>query len=298
MGSTVELVVRPGPSGAAAGHDLLDWAEAEIERLEQLWSRFRPDSDVARLNASAGAGPVAVAPETVSALGRAVELWWLTGGLFDPTILPALEAHGYDRTFRAMAGRSIAGPDPEAVGPAPGSAGIVIDRARNTASLPAGVRVDLGGVGKGLTADHVAAELVRRGAIGACVSMGGDLRVAGQGPDDGRWVIDVEDPFDESARLVSCPLDGDALVTSTRLFRQWHCGAGVAHHLIDPRRGTPADPNVAAVVVRASEAWWAEGLAKAALIAGLDDGPALLAHHGVTAWMIDADRGVHVVGRD
>ncbi|HZP30691.1 MAG TPA: FAD:protein FMN transferase [Acidimicrobiia bacterium] len=303
MGSTAHLVVRGGPESA------VDWAVAEVARLESLWSRFRPTSDVARCNAPAAAGrPVPIARETVDLLERAIAMWRLTGGRFDPTVLHALEANGYDETFERVRARAAdrvivsapAGRPPlrltisrRAPGPvdepghAPGCAGIVLDRADRTVRLPAGVGIDLGGIGKGFAADLVARGLVERGAAGACVALGGDVRTGGRGPGDGPWLVPVEDPFDEQSVLFTHALDDGAIVTSTRLFRRWVHDGRLRHHIIDPATGAPADTGVAAVVVADRVAWRAEALAKAALIAGLHDGRALLEGHGVEAWIVE-----------
>jgi thiamine biosynthesis lipoprotein len=313
MGSTAHLVVRGG-TGAMA-----DDAVREIERLESRWSRFRRDSDVGRCNASAGTGlAVRVAPETVDLLELAVALWRSTEGRFDPTVLRALEANGYDETFErvraraaglviasAPAGRSpmrltvprfgstAAGParEPE---PAPGCDGIEIDRAAATVTLPAGTGLDLGGIGKGYAADLIAERLVVAGAAGVCLALGGDVRAAGEGPDGGRWMVPVEDPFDERRTLFTHPLTDGAIVTSTRLFRRWrHCGTE-RHHILDPATGAPAAGGIAAVVVADAVAGRAEALAKAALVAGPDAGRELLVRHRVEAWIVhdhDHDRG-------
>ena len=98
MGSTAELVIV-GNTGA----ELSDWAIARIEQLEALWSRFRPESELNRICRLAGAGPVPASAETLEVIGHAVALWYVTDGRFDPTIRSALEACGYDQTFRLVA---------------------------------------------------------------------------------------------------------------------------------------------------------------------------------------------------
>jgi thiamine biosynthesis lipoprotein len=280
MGTTAELLVVGG-----AGDLLVEWAVGRLVALEASWSRFLPESELCRLDQRAGTGPVAVSTEMADAIGRALSLWYVTDGRFDPTVRRSLEANGYDRTFRlvAPAGPALAaGPVP-----APGCEGIRLDHVHSTVSIPTGVSLDLGGVGKGLAADLVATGLVERGASGACVSLGGDVRVAGRGPDGGDWVIEVEDPLDESGVLCSRRLVDQAIVTSTTRFRRWTRGGAVLHHIIDPETGAPAHHGVTAVVAMGDAAWWAEGVAKAALVAGVDDGIALLERLGVAAVIVD-----------
>lgn len=268
MGSDAHVMVVDGTS------DLLERARQRIGELERLWSRFREDSDLCRVNSRAGQA-VPVAPETVEIVRRAVEAWELTGGLFDPTVLTALEAAGYDRTFTMVADR----PDGTATAaPVPGCPGIEIDD--GTVRVPEGTRLDLGGIGKGYAADLVAYELRTAGAAGALVNLGGDVRVSGTPPTDAGWVVSVADPWQEGRDLVSLAVAEGAVATSSRLRRSWRRGGQEAHHLIDPRTGAPTDGDIAAVTVVTQQAHWAEILAKAALIAGPGPGQELLAAQG------------------
>jgi FAD:protein FMN transferase len=285
MGSTAEFMVVGGATAA-----LVEWAVDRLAELEASWSRFRADSELRALDRSAGAVAVAVSPDLVDAIGRALALWYVTDGLFDPTVRRALEEIGYDRTFREVAST---GPAPAFVPrPTRGCDGLQVDRAHSTVTLPEGIVLDLGGVGKGLAADILATGLVERGASGACVSIGGDVRVAGSPVEGDTWSIRVEDPLDESRALCTRQLVDEAIVTSTTRFRQWSRGGKALHHLIDPFTGAPADRGVTAVVAQAEEAWWAEGIAKAALVAGVEPGLGLLERLGVAAVLVDTN-GVH-----
>ena len=301
MGTDVHLVVHGGPP------HLVEWAEAEIARLEGHWSRFLPDSDVTRLNANSGGEPVRVAPETIDVVARACRLWHTTDARFDPTVLRALEHHGYDATFEIVRAREpewqrvvseppgcspmrfqVARRDDDLDShPAPGCAGIVIDRAHSTITLPTGCVIDLGGIGKGYAGDLVVRGLLARGASGACIGVGGDVRALGAGPDNGAWPIEVENPFAAGQTLFTIPLRDSAIVTSTRLIRRWRHRGRWRHHIIDPATGRPADTGLAAVIVADRVAWRAEGLAKAALVAGEARGRALLDRHEVTGWFVD-----------
>jgi thiamine biosynthesis lipoprotein len=270
---------------------LADRARQRLTDLEARWSRFLPTSELSRLNQSPGR-PTVVSAETFQAVGAAVGGWYLTRGRYDPTILAALISAGYDRTFRQVVPEST---DP-AGGPvqAPGCAGIVLMPSVNAVLLPVGVTLDLGGVGKGLAADMVATELVTFGALGACVNLGGDVRVRGV-PPDGSWRIAVEDPFDENVQWFQVALADGAVVTTTRLTRHWQRAGRQLHHLIDPSTGAPSASGVASVTVVAAEAWRAEVLAKAAFLAGVDEGLELLSAAGVTGGIVGDDRRAHAV---
>lgn len=257
MGTRADLVVVGGPAG------LGDELRARLVELEGLWTRFRPDSDVSRLNAARGR-PTAVHPDTLDVVERAAYAWRRTGGRFDPTVLPALLAAGYDRTFREI--RDVGGPGRPA--PAPGCVGVAVDRDRGEVWLPPQVQLDLGGIGKGYAADLLVDEALAAGAAGCCVGIGGDVRVAGTGPDGETWVVGVEDPFAPPALVAMLGLDDGAVATSTRVRRAWTRAGERQHHLIDPASGAAAWTGLAAVTVVAGEAWWAEVVAKAAYLAG------------------------------
>ncbi len=183
-----------------------------------------------------------------------------TGGLFDPTVLAGLDASGCDRSFPFPPPRTERR---HRAASAPGFANVEFDAINRTVSLPAGCGLDLGGIGKGLTADRVVEGLVERGAVSVCVSMGGDVRVGGPGPDyDGAWDIRVEDPRNDRDAFVF-PLLDEALAQSSTLLRRWRHGSREVHHLIDPRTGESSNSGVECVVVTVREAWRAETLARA-----------------------------------
>lgn len=278
MGSTARVLVHGGPDDLAAE------ARARLEDLETRWSRFRPDSELCRLN-EVGDRPLVVSRETFDVVTLAITAWRATGGRFDPTVLDALTAAGYDRDFAAVADDPAAAPDEEP-GPAPGCEAIELDRLVPAIRLPAGVHLDLGGIGKGYAADLVAAELVAAGADGVCVNLGGDLTVAGQPLEGDGWQVDL-DPM--LAPGWSFRLARGSVATSTRLRRRWTRDGATHHHLIDPGTGRPAWSGLAAVTVLAASAAWAEVLAKAAFVAGREDGIELLAARRATGLFVRDD---------
>jgi thiamine biosynthesis lipoprotein len=121
-------------------------AAAAIERLEAMWSRFRPTSELCAVN-DAAPDPVVVSEPTYALIERAVDAWRRTGGSYDPTVLMAVRAAGYDRDFDAVVAE---GPGPARDGvPAPGCAAVALDPVVRSVRLPAGVAMDLGGSARG-----------------------------------------------------------------------------------------------------------------------------------------------------
>jgi len=276
MGSDAHVIVVGGPPGGA------ERARGRIDDLEARWSRFRPDSEITELTRRAGEW-VTLSPESVLLVGRALEAWRLTVGRFDPTVLGAVIRAGYDRSFELLAGQGgAAGASPLAAG----AAGIEIEGGR--VRLPAGVGFDPGGIGKGLAADLVVAEALAAGAAGACVNLGGDLRVAGEPPDTRSWTVAVEHPASPEPVALLGLHDG-AVATSTTLRRRWSAGGQERHHLIDPWTGAPSTSDLTLAAVVAAEGWAAEVLAKAVLLRGAAQAFDLVAGLGAEALTVDRD---------
>ncbi len=278
----------------ASGPALVDMAVARLAELEGRWSRFRADSELSALNAHAGS-PVFTSPETATLVAMAIEAWRVTDGLFDPTVLDALVASGYDRTFDDLATGPAAPESPPV--PVPGPGAIEVDERIGLVVLPEGCHIDLGGIGKGRCADLVADELLEAGAVGVCVDLGGDVRVGGLtvgGGDD--WVIAVDDPLEPGADLAMLRLAGGAVTTSSSARRRWATGTGAAHHLIDPSTGRPASAGLCAVTVVSGAAAWGEVHAKAALIAGAHRGARLIEAAGMCALLVADDGSVTRAG--
>jgi FAD:protein FMN transferase len=260
MGGPGRLLTVGGSDGLAAA------GVARIADLEARWSRFLPNSEITLLNGLPGL-PVEVSPETYELVAKAVFGWQATSGSFDPTVLGSLLAAGYDRTFERLPAHRPVPPLPAAA--APGCGGIVLDAATRSVTLPSGVTLDPGGIGKGLAGDIVARELLAAGAEGVMVDLGGDVRVAGVPPSGDSWAIAIADPHDDDRDLTLLRLLDGAVATSSTLHRAWNIGDGAtAHHLIDPATGRSRNGRIVAVTVVAGEGWWAEVSTKHALALG------------------------------
>jgi thiamine biosynthesis lipoprotein len=258
-----------------------------LERLELMWSRFVPESDISKMNRARGSA-VTVHPETLRLLEAAGRGFDMTGGRFDPTVLASVEALGYAGSLdEGMPSAWVAPPVPSR-----GFGAIHVEEHRRLARLDAGVGFDPGGVGKGLAADMAVEHLMGRGASGALVSIGGDLAVAGEPPQGGPWAISVEDPLDHARDMVVLHLPAGGVATSSARHGRWVTPDGPAPHVIDPATGATIGPSVTSVTVAADEASIAEVVATAALVAGPEDGLSLIEHLGMVGLMVDESGGV------
>jgi thiamine biosynthesis lipoprotein len=291
MGTTCEVTIVGGTTS------LVDLARARVEELEARWSRFRADSEISRLNRRAGQ-PTALTADSYLLVDHAVAGWRWTHGRYDPTVLSAIEAAGYDRSFELVAAGAPGTGGPAGGGPprpAPGCAGIALDPHLRAVTLPPGVGFDPGGIGKGLAADLVVDLLLAEGAAGACVSVGGDGRMAGE-PPPGGWRVGIGNPYHEDELLAVVELTDHGIATSSRLMRRWSVDGVDRHHLLDPRSGRSIDNGLDTVTVIAGDAWVAEILAKAAFVDGGADGARLLTSLGVAGLLVETLDRVRTAG--
>jgi thiamine biosynthesis lipoprotein len=267
-------IVAPTADLARRGRELVD-------DLERRWSRFLPGSEISHLNATAGDLTVVSEP-TFRLLERAEHARGATSGAYNPFVLDRLEELGYDRPW----GESP--PDSAAPAPVPAApictAPIELFDTICAVRLPPGARVDPGGIGKGLAGDLVAEHLRRLGASSAQIELGGDVRVLGPSWGGGEWHIDVTPSGDAPAARITIAEGGVATSGVTR--RRWTRGGRTLHHLLDPRTGWPADTDLAMVTASASTLWWAEVVAKVAVMAGSAGAEAVLREHGASGVLL------------
>jgi len=298
MGTRARLWTWGGPT------DLERRLRTRLAELECRWSRFAPDSEVSRANEAAG-HPLEVSAETVDLVGKAVLASQLTRGWFDPLLLPALEAAGYDRPFAELVEMTEAAPPLVASVSAPTGSIVVhewtsparflrADPSTGTITVPSGAAFDPGGIGKGLAADLLLAQALVAGAASVLVDLGGDLVCGGAAPEGG-WAVAVDDPFDpDGAPLTELSLPWGAVATSSKARRRWRRHGIVAHHLLDPRSGTPSTSDVVAATVVAGDCWAAEVHAKTAVVAGVEAGLEILVDNGVEGLLVDTAGGRHL----
>lgn len=240
---------------------------AILARWDEVFSRFRPQSELSRVNVSASA-TVHVSPFFARTLARALDIAGDTGGLVDPTLGAALEAAGYDRDFSLLGDVSAPAGDP-----APSRLGdvhldgLVLHR-------PPGVQIDLNGIVKALAVDEAAGALTSDGFVSA----GGDIAVRGP--------VDVGLPRGGAVRVVR-----GGLATSGVVSRRWRRGGVEQHHLIDPRSGRPADSMWLQVTVSGATCLAADVAAKAAFLLG-GDGPAWLDERGMAGRFVTGEEEV------
>ncbi len=283
MGSEIHVLL---PDGRRA--EAVRAVERLFARWESVLSRFRPESELSRLNARAGT-PVRVGPILLAAVEASLDAARATGGLFDPTLRDELVRLGYDRSFEELDEAPAAARPPRRGGTWRSA---VVDRSAGTVTLPAGGGgLDLGGIAKGMAVDASLELLEALGVESALVSAGGDLAVLGLPPGSRAWPVRVGGR--PEGQVV--PLVRGALATSGTARRRWLQGAVARHHLVDPDTGEPAARGLREVTVAGGTCRAAEVGATAAFVAEPRLGPLMLERLTLAGLLVtDAGREIRV----
>ncbi len=285
MGTSLELRVI-GPD-ARALEQALDAAEAEIRRVEDLMTDWRP-SPLETLNEAAGRGPEVTDPELVELIARAIEIQRLTKGAFDVTYAAIGRLWDFKTSPPLV-------PDEAAVRaalPFVDATRIRVSVDASTVELPEGFRIGLGGIAKGYGVDRAMDVLMKHGIRHAIVNAGGDLKALGRKFGE-PWTIAIKHPRDRERVLALLPVSNTCVVTSGDYERFFERDGKRYHHILDPRTGYPATGCMSATVV-APNAAFADALATALCVLGPETGLELVETlPRVEALLVDLEGAVH-----
>ncbi len=277
MGTTITLLLpeRKVEVGSKLVRGLfMEW--------ELTLSRFLSGSELSQLNRHAGE-PVMVSELLYRVIAKALAAARATDGLYDPTLLDQLQQIGYDRSFDELPALQ---PDRPYKGqPGGGWREIQIHPVSHFVILPPGVRLDFGGIAKGMAVDAALETLRQAGITPALVNAGGDLSMVGLPPREDAWPIAVEGK-DTSWAI---PLRSGAMATSGISRRHWMQGRKRRHHLLDPQTGLPVRGDLWSVTVVAPLCEQAEVAAKVAFILGRKKGSDFLRKHRLAGLFVSSD---------
>jgi len=277
MGTTISMLLPE--SQAERGEQIVRTLFSE---WEQTLSRFLPESELSQLNQQAGT-PVAVSDLLYDVLATALTAAQATEGVYDPALLDQLVQLGYDRTFDDL---EVSRFDPIIPGEPGGRwRGIKVDPIHRRVTLPPSIKLDFGGIAKGMAVDAALERLRQNEVNQALVNAGGDLAVLGLPPAEEQWQVAV--PGRE--QFWTIPLHHGAVATSGIAHRHWWQGNTLRHHILDPRTGLPAQSDLWSVTVVADRCEQAEVAAKVAFILGSQSGADFLRRHFIAGLLVHGD---------
>ena len=283
MGTLVSITAVAENDQAA--NRAIDAGFKEVKRLEQLLSTWIPESEMSRVNAAAGVMPIPVSPDTLAVVQRALQAAEMTGGGFNIAIGPAVEAWNVIEGQRIPTESEL-----EALRPLLDLKAVHVDMRERTIFLEKiGMRIDVGGIGKGYAADQAVDVLRKAGTDAGVVALSGDIKTFGQLPGGGKFPVGIQHPRQDSAVLVWIDLQDEAISTAGDYERFFERDGVRYHHILDPRTLQPAR-SCQSVTVIAREGVWADGLDTGIFVMGPEGGMELVEQlPDVEAIIVDAE---------
>ena len=290
MGTLVEITIMEGEEerfdGAAQA------AFAEIARLEEVFSSYKPESEVSMVSKNAGGGPVEVSAEVLYVVEEALRVSRLSGGAFDPTIGALSGVWG----FSGERGYVPESSEVEALLPLVDFREVMVDKSAKTVGLnKKGMTLNLGGIAKGYIVGSAAKVLEDSGVERGIIKAGGDMFVFQSGVERRQrpFVIGIKHPRQEGGLLGEVYVKRGAVATSGD-YERFFVEAGVRyHHILDPGTGFPARATRSVTVI-AEDPTLADALSTAVFVMGPEKGLALIeAIEGAEAVVVDSEGRVH-----
>lgn len=273
--------------------DTLQAVVCEVERLERLLSRFIPDSDISRINYSAGLNAVKVSPETLDVLSGALTFAQSFPGYLDVTIAPLVSLWKNSQ--------NLTNPPPDAdiqkLLSLVNSRDLDVDLFAHTAFLRRSEQsIDLGGIGKGYVADRLLDVFRDHGITSAFSNLGGNVVTLGTKPGGQAWQIGIQHPRKPEQLIGAVSVSNQSVVTSGDYQRYFVDGRGKRyHHILDPKTGYPAESGLSSVTILSTNSIEADALSTMVFVAGLGKGKEVLRKYPqLEAVLVDTEMDVFI----
>lgn len=279
---TLVTITAVAPDQAVA-HRAIQAGFDEIKRLERLLSTWIPGSELSQVNAASGRRPVVVSRETLDLVARSMEMARLTEGGFNIAVGPAVDAWSVTERQRIPSDEEL-----QRLKALVDVAAIQIDMEARTIYLPhKGMKIDVGGIGKGYTADRAVEEMKKAGARGGVVALSGDINTFGALSGAAGFSVGIKHPRKEGAVIAVIDLQDEAISTAGDYERFFEREGVRYHHILDPQTLQPARA-CQSVTVIGKEGVLVDGLDTGIFVLGPERGMALVEQlAGVEAVIID-----------
>jgi len=288
LGSPFEMTVVA--KDTVQGNSYIDWAVAEVKRIENLISDWIPTTQISQVNNNAGIKPVKVDKEVFELVGRAIKVSQITSGAFDISYASMDKIWKFDGSMKAM-------PTAEAIKNSVAKIGyknIILNPKEQTIFLKTqGMKLGLGGIGQGYIADKVKDLLKSKGCAAGIVNVSGDINAWGTQIDGKPWTVAIVNPMNKNKVFATFPLENSAVETSGS-YEKFVTFNGIRYaHIIDPRTGYPAQ-GIISVSVFAKQTEIADALATGIFVLGVEVGLDLVNQlKGIECIIVDDKGKVH-----
>ena len=288
MGSLVSVTTVGSSREVAQGAASAGFQE--IHRLEGLLSTWIATSELSQVNEAAGRKAIGISPDTMSILEGSIEIARLTEGGFNILVGPAVEAWSVLDRQQVPSEMAL-----QAVRPLTDLRSLFLNSAQGTAYLAkTGMRVDVGGIGKGYAADMAVAAMQKAGATAGVVALSGDIKTFGRLPGGTQFPFAIRHPRREGEVLAFIDLQDEAISTAGDYERYFERDGVRYHHILDPVTLQPAR-DCQSVTIVARDGITADGLDTGVFVMGRERGLSLIERlPGVGAVIVDRDGRVWV----
>ena len=266
---------------------------AQISRVDELMSTYKPQSQLSEVNRQAGVRPVKVDPEVIEDTAQALNTARVTDGAFDPTIGPLVRAWKIgSKDARVPSQAEI-----DAARSLVDYRQVEVNKKEGTVFLKRkGMSLDLGGVAKGYASDRAVEAMKRVGIKGGIVACAGDIKAFGTRPDGKAWGVGIQHPREKDAILTRVELK-DAAISTSGDYERFFIKDGVRyHHILDPRTGYPARGLISVTVI-AKQSWMADSMTKMFVMGPEKARAFAAAHPEVEALIVDSEGNIFGTGR-
>ena len=264
-------------------------AIAEIQRLDNLLSIGKEDSEISKLNKS---GCAALSDDTAVMVTKALDLYKSTGGAFDITVLPLMELWGFTTQEYYVPTEDEIQSTLQRVG----ADKLTWDESTKTLTLGDKQEIDLGGIAKGFTSSRIMEIFKKDGVTCGMVSLGGNVHLLGTKQDGSAWRVGIQDPNNTNDMLGVLEANDCAVITSGAYERNFEKDGVTYHHIIDPATGKPSNSGLTSVTIVSKDGTLADGLSTSLFVMGKDKAIAYWKQHAdeFDTILVDKDRNVYI----
>lgn len=264
-------------------------AVAEIQRLDNLLSIGKEDSEISKLNKS---GCAALSDDTAVMVAKALDLYKSTGGAFDITVLPLMELWGFTTQEYYVPTEDEIQSTLQRVG----ADKLTWDESTKTLTLGNKQEIDLGGIAKGFTSSRIMEIFKKDGVTCGMVSLGGNVHLLGTKQDGSAWRVGIQDPNNTDDMLGVLEANDCAVITSGAYERNFEKDGVTYHHIIDPATGKPSNSGLTSVTIVSKDGTLADGLSTSLFVMGKDKAIAYWKQHAdeFDTILVDKDRNVYI----
>ena len=288
MGSRFDISVVAENQEKA--NEFIDFAIAEISRIENIISSWNPSSQTSLINKNAGIKPVKVDRELFDLIERSIAISKLTDGAFDISYASMDRIWKFDGSMNEIPSVELIQKSVEKVG----CKNIILNKNDKTVFLKLkGMKIGFGAIGKGYAADKAKELLKARGVKAGIINASGDMNTWGKQPNDEDWKVGITNPLNKNKVFAVLPISNTAVVTSGNYEKYVKISGKRYSHIINPKTGYPSS-GIVSVSVFATKAELADALATSIFVMGKDVGLDLVNQlKGIDCIIVDDNGKVH-----